>query len=66
MSEEEFNYQDRAERIMPDFYFWGEGIVIIRRDEYYRSRARIIAILKQLRRAKELRTSLEKKGMNDG
>ena len=51
----ENNYENRAEKIMPQFTFWGEGIILIKKDEWYKSHYRIIAILKQLHRAKILR-----------
>jgi len=49
---DESNYEERAENIMPVFTFWGEGIVLIKKDHWYKSRGRIISILKQLHRAK--------------
>jgi hypothetical protein len=51
----ETKYEERAEKIMPQFTFWGEGIILIKKEEWYKSRYRIIAILKQLHRAKMLR-----------
>ena len=44
----EVNYEQRAEKIMPDWTFWGDGIVLINKKQWYKSRDRIIAILKQL------------------
>jgi hypothetical protein len=51
----ETKYEERAEKIMPQFTFWGEGIILIKKEEWYKSRYRIIDILKQLHRAKMLR-----------
>lgn len=51
----ENNYEERAEKIMPQFTFWGEGIILIKKEEWYKSRYHIIAILKQLHRAKNKR-----------
>lgn len=46
------DYQDRAEKIMPTWSEWGGGVVMIKKEQWYKSRARIISILRQLHRAK--------------
>jgi len=48
--EETFYYQDRAENLMPSFSYWGDGITVIKAEQWYKSRLRIIAILKTLSR----------------
>ena len=47
------DYEKRAEKIMPDWSYWGEGIVLIKREHWYKSRKKIIAILKNLHKAKK-------------
>ena len=53
--QEQFDYEDRASKIMPTWSFWGEGVVLVKKEQWYKSRAKIIAILKQLHRAKKAR-----------
>jgi len=48
----DLSYDERAENIMPKWCFWGEGIVLLKKEDYYKSRVRIVAILKQLGKAK--------------
>jgi len=54
MSEDELDLtlEDRAANFLPDFIFWGEGIVVIKQKDWWKSRNRIKAILKQLHKAK--------------
>ncbi len=43
----EVNCEDRAEEIMPNFSFWGDGVVLVKKEQWYKSRDKIIALLKQ-------------------
>ena len=55
----ESKYEERAENIMPKWSCWGDGLVRIKRVYWYQSRIRIIAILKQLHRAKKRMKEIE-------
>ena len=64
MSEtDDFEFEDRAENVLPTFTYWGTGIVLIKKEQWYKSRDRIKAILKQLHREKVRR--LAQKGKQD-
>ena len=43
-------YEDRAENIMPSLAYRGTEIAVIKAEQWYKSRIRIIAILKTLSR----------------
>ena len=52
MAETEEEYIERAATILPDWTFWGEGIVLVKKEHWLKSESKIEAILKQLHRAK--------------
>ena len=52
MAETEEEYIERAAMILPDWTFWGEGIVLVKKEHWLKSESKIEAILKQLHRAK--------------
>jgi hypothetical protein len=52
----ELSYEERAENILPNWSYWGEGVVLIKKENWYKSQKKIIAILKQLRKAKNERS----------
>ena len=43
----EVNCEDRAEEVMPNFSFWGDGVVLVKTEQWYKSRDKIIALLNQ-------------------
>ena len=52
----ELSYEERAENILPNWSYWGGGVVLIKKENWYKSQKKIIAILKQLRKAKNERS----------
>lgn len=46
------DYFERAEEIMPVFSYWGEGIIVINKEQWRRSRYKIQSLLKHLHQAK--------------
>ena len=53
MSEkDEFEFEDRASDVLPTFTYWGSGIVLVSQEQWWKSRDRIKAILRQLHKEK--------------
>jgi len=50
---EKFDYKDRAAKILPEWSYWGEGIVLVKREQWERSERKIISMLKNLRKLKK-------------
>ena len=56
----ELDYEKRVGSIMPSWTFWGEGIVLVNKKQWYKSRDRILAILKQMHKTKKRIKELER------
>ena len=52
-NQELFDYQDRAANIMPQWSYCGGGVFLVKKEQWYKSERRIIAILRQMHRAKK-------------
>lgn len=53
--------EDRAEKIMPNWSYWGTGVVLVSKKSWLESRRRIVSVLKQLSRSKKQIIELRKK-----
>jgi len=51
MSKEDI--ETRTENIMPKWSFWGDGVILVSKKEWYKSRNKIVSILKQMSRSKK-------------
>jgi len=43
---------DKSIKILPNWTFWGSGVVLVTKEQWLKSESKIEAILKQLHRAK--------------
>lgn len=56
------NIEERAAKLMPEWTFWGDGVVLVTKGNWLRSERRLQSLLRQVSRSKkqivELRSHL--------
>ena len=59
------NIEERAAKLMPDWTYWGSGVVLVPKSNWLKSRRRIESLLQQVSRSKKQIVELRREAIQN-